>query len=217
MPTMIDLTGQQFERLTVIRRTGRRPRSWWMCQCRCGNMKEYSSDALRSGHSQSCGCLAYETRKSCRFKHGHSRVGEARNPSTEYYTWRCMKSRCYNPRTKKYKYYGGKGIRICERWMNEDGFNNFLNDMGPKPPGHTIERKENRGDYTPGNCRWATRWDQARNTSQVKMIEFNGKNQCVKDWATDLGFKVECLYYRIKAKWSIKDTLSLPPLRNRKK
>lgn len=123
------------------------------------------------------------TRRSNRFKHGH-----AASRSREYEIWKGMRARCNNPNHVGWKWYGGKGIKVCDRWSGRDGFINFLNDMGPAPtPNHTIDRRRSSDNYEPGNCRWATRKEQGRNTGRNIVIEHNGRKQCVQAWLDEFG------------------------------
>lgn len=160
-----ELIGRTFGRLTVEtdigpRRlaTGRSKR-FLSARCQCGTAVEVTADNLRSGHTQSCGCFHHDNTLSVNVTHGDTRVER----TTEYRSWDAMKQRCLNPNDQKYPRYGGRGITICDRWLNS--FESFLADMGRKPsPIHTIDRyPENDGNYEPGNCRWATPHQQADN------------------------------------------------------
>lgn len=150
----LELTGQRFGRLLVIRRAPNRGR-WtaWTCRCDCGVEKVVASTGLVQGSTRSCGCLVHENKAA--LTHGMS-------GRSEYYIWALMLQRCYNPKNDHYEDYGGRGIRVCERWKKS--FEAFFADMGPRPGRMTMDRWPNKdGNYEPGNCRWATWKEQAQN------------------------------------------------------
>ncbi len=126
-------------------------------------------------------------------------------------TWWQMLARCNDPRVKDYKNYGGRGIRVCERWQH---FSNFYTDMGDRPQGLTLERVNNDGNYEPSNCIWASRFDQSQNTSVVKRISHDGITLSMHQWAQRLGFNKAMLQYRIYY-WGIEKALTTPRLRKR--
>ncbi|MFH1010327.1 MAG: hypothetical protein V1784_03730 [bacterium] len=111
-----------------------------------------------------------------------------------YFSWQSMKKRCLNPNTPGYKNWGGRGITICDRWME---FINFAADMEPKPNGMTLERKDNNGPYSPDNCKWATRKEQQSNTQRSRLIEFNGETLCLGEWERKLGLGVGTIWRRL--------------------
>ena len=151
-----NLIGQRFNRLTVIKRKNndKNNRARWLCLCNCSQLTIISTDSLRGGIIKSCGCLKSERNKERLTLHG-------KTTTREYKTWIGMKARCYSPKEDSYKYYGARGIKICNRWINS--FKNFFKDMGEKPKGLTLERINNDGDYKLSNCKWASPKEQANN------------------------------------------------------
>lgn len=154
-----NLCGQTFGHMVVIEFAGTTPLglSLWVCRCDCGKIKTVRGSHLKSGNTKGCGCLIGKSRK-----HGMS-------TTSTYGIWRTMKTRCSNPKFKFYYRHGGRGIRVCKRWQK---FENFLEDMGERPPGLSLERQDNNGDYEPGNVVWATPKQQAANRRS------NGKKPC---------------------------------------
>jgi hypothetical protein len=205
-----DLTGQKFGRLEVKKFAEvKGTNSYWNCLCDCGNPVKVYGSSLKRGHTRSCGCLRKERMTKLNNTHGQSKVGF----TTSIYTcWQHMIQRCYNPNNKGYKNYGGRGIKVCERWHK---FENFFADMGDMPNGMFLDRKDNNGDYTPENCRWATRKEQQNNTRRNVWKDLNGEKRTLTQWAEHLGINVNTLRSRLKQlNWSI-ERLFTTPVRSR--
>ena len=175
MSKRIDITGQVFGRLTAVRPTRDANGYYaWYCDCDCGGNRITQVGYLRDGLVLSCGCLRSEYSRingqmssSVKTIHGHNTSVFGASPT--YRSWGSMKSRCMNPRAHGYKYYGGRGIKVCERWLHS--FKNFLADMGERPDGLTLDRyPDNDGNYEPGNCRWATWKQQAANRRNTLIL-----------------------------------------------
>jgi hypothetical protein len=180
---MLDLTNKKFNRLTVDSFVGRDNfrDSVWSCVCDCGNIVEVTGGNLKKGNTKSCGCLKKEVKNEHKIKHGHTQHGVK---SKVYTCWISMIQRCYNPNRDGYKNYGGRGIKVCERWHT---FENFYNDMGDCPEGLTLDREDNNKDYTPENCRWATNKEQSNNTRRNHRVTYKGETKTLSQWAQDLG------------------------------
>lgn len=159
-----DITGQRFGHLLVLRQNGRDRQHalLYLCRCDCGKEISTRGTTLRAGRSQSCGCHRYDTLTI----HGESNT-TAKDKTVEYGTWCRLLNRCYNPKNPSYARYGGRGITVCDRWRygenGKTGFECFLEDMGRRPNGTSIDRINNDGNYEPSNCRWATPKEQQNN------------------------------------------------------
>lgn len=173
---------------------------YYECQCDCGKTTVAYGGHLRYGTTTSCGCYAEEVNKTKMITHGASKT-------PEFYAWQSMISRCHNPKVKCFPRYGGRGISVCAEWI--ESFVQFITDMGVRPsPQHSLERKDNNGNYEPTNCRWATMVEQGVNKSSNRFLEFNGERKTVSEWTRLLGFSKTLIHDRLSRGWSVADTLT---------
>lgn len=177
------------------------------CRCECGRVGEFRLPALRSGKTRSCGCFSREVAVERGRRQSARNVKHGKSGTAEYGIWVGMLNRCENPENPGYGNYGGRGIRVCQRWR--ESFLAFLEDMGPRPAaGLSIDRVDNDGDYEPGNCRWATSREQARNTRSNVLVEHDGETLCVAEWAERYGICPSLLHSRLKAGWCFEAAVS---------
>ena len=211
MPRLVDLTGQRFGRLVVQRRgdcysNGRGTR--WVCLCDCGVSKQIFGEHIKRGLSTSCGCYLKEVAGDQNRTHG--KAGKC----SEYNIWCGIKARCLNPNDSHFVDYGGRGIKICDRWS--DSFENFLADMGERPSiRYSIDRyPDNDGNYEPDNCRWATRREQNNNRRDNIVVSFNGEKMSLSDAVRAAGSVVSqhTAYMRFaQYGWSVDRAVSTVP------
>jgi hypothetical protein len=218
MAKLKDITGQVFGRWTVVQffEHRRRPNgvgqsAYWLCRCECGNTGIISLGSLtckdEKNRSMSCGCRRKELASERAFKHG-----ENQHNSPEYVAWTSTKQRCTNTNDPYYHRYGGRGIRVCNRWLGDDGFKNFIEDMGRRPtPKHTLDRFPDKdGHYSKENCRWATPSEQARNRITNRLITYLGETLPLVEWAQRYGLSRSRLRDRLENNWPIEKALTEP-------
>lgn len=202
-PLFIDITRKTFGRLTVLGFAGqdKSKHKHWFCKCECGNLIKLQGGSLKCGDTISCGC--FQTEKVSTHRHS---INYDKSPT--YITWDSMIQRCQNPNNTYFEYYGGRGIKVCDRW---ESFENFLEDMGERPNGKTLDRYPDKdGDYCPPNCRWATRKEQANNRRSNRWLAFNGKKMTVSQWADELKMNPLTLRNRLNNCWSVEKALTTP-------
>ena len=193
-----DLTGLRFERLIALecikKREGKRLRTYWRCKCDCGNEIVTMAQGLACGGTKSCGCY----NRDAHFKHGHT---ANRQSTLTFNSWGAMLERCYRPKASGFNRYGGRGIIVCDAWKNS--FQNFLADMGERPPGKTLDRINSNGNYEPLNCRWATIAEQNSNKSNVVFVTHNGETKTSSEWARVFHVSQSTIIRRFKAEKDI--------------
>ena len=203
-----DLTGLKFNRPTALNKVDDpNGRDVWLFRCDCGTEKVILRKSVTSGRTKSCRCLSNELAKVRNSSHGHTRNYSS---SKIYEVWCNMRRRCLDPKNKSYKHYGGRGITVCERWLD---FSNFYADMGDPPsPKHTLDRIDNNGGYCPSNCRWADTATQIRNRRTAFLITYNGVTQNLCDWAKQTGILPDTISSRIKLRgWTVGQALGYEP------
>lgn len=207
MPKLIDLIDKVFGRLIAIKRVAnsKQNQSMWLCKCNCKYKTEriVLGNDLRNGHTKSCGCLRKEIITEAMTKHGHNKRGKT---TKIYYVWQGIIQRCCNSSHKSYKDYGGRGIKVCKRWLK---FENFNEDMGKGwKPGLQIDRIKNSKGYCKANCHWVTSKTNNRNRRNNRLIEFNEKIQCIIKWSEETGINKNIILWRLNHGWSTEKALT---------
>lgn len=194
--------GKKINRWTIISANILNTKKW-NCRCECGTEKAVNSYTVRNGISKSCGCLSSEIATKESTTHGLSK-------SSEYHIYRTMVSRCYNENNKTYKRYGGRGIKVCDRWLNS--FENFIEDVGFRPgKGYSLERKDNEKGYSPENCVWADALTQGNNCRSNKIIIIDGQSKTMAQWARFYNIRYSAVAQRItKLKWDYLKAFTTP-------
>ncbi len=183
------LIGERYGHWTVVKEVGRSPdrHRLLLCLCDCGNFAKVQSNNLRTGASTQC--------KSCQGRLANYKHGAANNGPL-YSLWGAMIQRCVNPNRKSYRYYGGRGIKVCDRWRNS--FEAFRSDLPPRPSKEfMLERTNNDRGYEPGNVKWATAKEQANNTRRNRRFTFNGQTLTLSEWAEIIGILPSALWQRL--------------------
>lgn len=212
--------GTVFARLTVIGPAPMRQRkngqniSCSECRCECNSVVIVCNHELKRKGIRSCGCLRSETVRDRQLTHGASRR-EGKN-NAEYVAWRSMLTRVTNSQAINFDDYGGRGITVCDRWLNS--FESFLEDMGPKPSkAHSLDRINNNGNYEPGNCRWATQVEQNNNTRRNRYVTVSGVSKTVSEWAMVTGMPHAVITARLNNGWSDELAVLTPVQRRTRK
>lgn len=198
---LTDRLGERYGRLLVTERAPNKSatdtNARWKCVCDCGRETVQYGQDLKRGKVISCGCWNDEKR----YKHGMA-------GTSVYHIWQQLHQRCENPKAPSYENYGGRGIKVCERWKS---FDNFVADMGIRPDGYSIDRIDNDGNYKPSNCRWATTKQQLNNRRNNRVLELNGERKTIAEWADQLGVRWNLIRCRVdRYGWSIERALTTP-------
>lgn len=202
------LVGECYGRLTPLRPVEKRKNGHivYVCQCKCGHQALVTSSNLKSGHTQSCGCVQRETVSAVNGRHRKSRT-------KIYRVWSQMMQRCSKVYAPNYRWYGGSGVTVDPRWH---AFEAFYADMGEAPAGLTLERVDHKGPYSPENCIWASRKAQAQNTRRTRRVTYQGVTRCVTDWERQLGVRKDFLGKRLRRGLSVERAFEDQNKRNAK-
>lgn len=208
-----DLTGQKFNRLTVISRDkSKRTRrgTYWLCRCDCGNYTVVDRYKLISGHTKSCGCYQRERSREIHRKTIKHNMSKTRI----YRVWSSMMDRCFNPNSKERRLYGGRGITVCEEWRDFRNFCKWAYETGYQEDAAygkcTIDRIDVNGNYEPSNCRWVDLKAQSRNTRCNVVVDYQGEKHCLSEWAEIKGISYNRLHQRIKSGWTFEQAIETP-------
>lgn len=214
MPVAISLIGRTFGRLKVledcdpIRTHSGISMRCSKCLCSCGKTVIVKNIYLRAGDTESCGCIQSERARVLRLRHGHCRKG---NATSIHVIWWGIHQRCLDPNCKAYPRYGGRGIKLCKRWMK---FENFLSDMGERPSKKSIERINNDGNYEPSNCKWATGIEQGQNKRNNRTFTVRGITACISELCRRFHISSNRVQARLRYGWPAEDAFTRP-LRHR--
>jgi hypothetical protein len=198
------VVGLSFGELTVIEPLGVADKM--LCRCSCGKNKTARLSHLRYGSVKSCGCLLKTVPPKV---HGKHLLGGTK----EYKVWNSMVQRCTIPSHHAFALYGGRGINVCDRWLGDDGFVNFLDDMGPKADGLSLDRVDNEKGYDKNNCRWTSTKTQNNNRSNNVRLTANGKTMTMAEWSAEMGFAKNTISERLKRGWSVERAINEPKRR----
>ena len=204
-----DLTGQKYNRLTVLGldENNSTQSTKWLCRCDCGRIVSVAGNNLKNGHTKSCGCLNSELvtlRNKAKATHGDTNT-------PLYRIWTSMWGRCTNISCDSYQRYGGRGVKVCKEWEDYAQFRDWALSIGyDYDPQWTIDRIDPDGDYCAENCRFLTRQQQNATSRHAVRVEYNGETKCLKEWAREYGIPYLTFYYRYKNGWSIERALNTP-------
>jgi len=201
------IVGHRYGRLVIIGFVQGQHQMEVLCKCDCGQETNLSLHRLKKGLTVSCGCYKKELTIKKNTVHGQNKKGM---PTPEYKAWAGMKTRCYSEKYYLYHRYGGRGIKVCDRWLNS--FESFFEDMGIRPSNkHSLDRfPDNNGDYGPSNCRWATQKQQGRNQSTNVLVDINGEIKTVSEWAEIHGIHPKLAFGRIYKGWDVVKSIITP-------
>ena len=194
----IDMIGQRFGKLVVVSRAenDKKGQARWLCQCDCGGSTITTRYNLITRQTKSCGCILRSPRTTELDKKLKGVLGN-------------MKARCNNPKHTHYKYYGGRGITVCEEWQHVDKFREWAYNNGYKP-GLTIDRIDVNGNYEPSNCRWVTMQEQNYNRTDNHLLTYKGETKCLAEWESQLGIDHRTILIRLNNGWTVEQALSTP-------
>lgn len=216
-----DLAGKVFFRLTVIDLAPNQifqcgqSKTRWNCLCQCGKMVVVLAGNLTKGHTRSCGCFRHDTRRQY-VGMSHPQAIHGLSATKEYQSWIAARHRVTNKSDPKYPSYGGRGIGMCSQWL--DSFETFYRDMGPRPPGTTLDRVDNNGWYSPENCRWSTPKTQARNRRSSMLIIIDGVEKTAVEWSEISGIDAGTIRQRISLhRWEEKRAVFSPSRQKKKR
>jgi len=190
------IIGQRYHFLTCIGRAKNKRDKWhWLMRCDCGTEKVLEAYKVGIGHNKSCGCKRSQLMREAKIKHGAS-ICEGTLAGKTYKAWSSMRQRCGNKSNHAYADYGGRGIAVCPEWLNS--FPRFLEDMGIKPDGMSLDRIDNNKGYSPSNCRWATHTEQMRNRRNNRPLTIGGETKLLCEWEAETGISHATIQNRIK-------------------